>query len=309
MMNILTSMRVFRQIVEAGSFVGAAERLEMSTSAVSKYVMQTEKRLGVRLLNRNTRGVSLTELGRIYLERSRGILNELEATELELGSLQSAPGGTLRITAPSFATWQQLPDLVAQHRRRYPEVLIDLSFEDRLVDLMEEGYDLALRIVSSPEELPPGLVARPIRPVAFHLAASREYLKRRGAPKSHEDLAQHDLVAAGSLLNCLSPAGARERGETPGKVMLRYSSVDGVVSAVLSGIGIGPVPSLLFEDPTFKSVLTPIFPERPLHQATMYIVYVSRKFVPLKIRAFVNFIIEATSASSDAKPIVDRPSR
>jgi DNA-binding transcriptional LysR family regulator len=297
-MDTLTSIKVFRQVVDSGSFMRAAERLDMSTAMVSKHVMHVEHRLGVRLLNRNSRSLSLTEPGRLYFERCKSILEELQATELELGSLGSAPRGTLRVSVPSSASGQWLADLLAEYRRRYPEVVVDLSFEDRFVDLVDEGYDLALRIASSRDSLASGLIARPVRPVVFHLAASHDYIKRRGLPKSPGDLAQHDFIAVGDILNSLPRSEGMEKAENPFHVVLRYRSMDGVANAVAAGIGIAPVPAVLFDDAPFRDVLTPILPDYPLQQATLYVVYASRKFVPQKLRTFVDFIVEHLSAES-----------
>src|SRR4029077_18413196 len=129
------SIKVFRQVVESGSFVAASERLDISTAMVSKHVMHGEQRLGIRLLNRNKRNLSLTEPGRVYFERSKTILDDLENTELELGSLNRAPRGTLLGSCPSWALGQRLAEHLAEYRRRYPEVVVDVSFEDRMVDL------------------------------------------------------------------------------------------------------------------------------------------------------------------------------
>ncbi len=121
--DTLTSIRVFRQVVESGSFVAAAERMDLSTAMVSKHVAYVEKRLGVRLLNRNSRTLSLTEPGSVYLERCKTILDDLEVTELELGSLGKAPRGTVRITCPSWFTRRRLADMLAEFRLRYPEIV------------------------------------------------------------------------------------------------------------------------------------------------------------------------------------------
>src|SRR5712671_4348677 len=145
-MDTLTSIKTFRQVVESGSFVAAAERLDMSTAMVSKHVMHIEKRIGVRLLNRNNRTLSLTEPGLVYFERCKTILDDLEQTELELGSLNTAPRGTLKITAPGWFAGQRMADLLAEYRRRYPEIIVDIAYEDRIVDIVEEGYDLAMRV-------------------------------------------------------------------------------------------------------------------------------------------------------------------
>jgi len=301
-MDTLTSIKVFRQVVDSGSFVAAAERLDISTAMVSKHVMYVEQRLGVRLLNRNSRSLSLTEAGRLYFERCKSILEDLQATELELGSLGRVPRGTLRISVPGSASGQWLAELLAEYRRRYPEVLVDLSFEDRFVNLVDEGYDLALRITSSPDSLPVGLIARPLRPAVFYLAASHDYVKRRGAPKSPEDLAQHDFIAVGDVLSCLPRPAGTEKREIPYHVVLRYRSMGGVANAVAAGIGIAPVPVVLFDDSAFREVLTPILPDYPLQQATLYAVYASRKFVPPKLRTFIDFIVEFFSPASEPKP-------
>jgi len=291
--DTLTSIRVFRQVVESGSFVAAAERMDLSTAMVSKHVAYVEKRLGVRLLNRNSRTLSLTEPGSVYFERCKTILDDLQATELELGSLGTVPRGTVRVTCPSWFAAQRLADLLAEFRRRYPEIVVDVSFEDRLVDLVEEGYDLALRVARE-SSLAPGLIARPIRPVPFFIAASREYLKRHGAPKSPEELARHDFVAVGNI-DAISLTGSEGKIEVPLRVVLRYRSMTGVVHAVAAGIGLAPLPAIDFEEAEFKGVLMPVLTDYPLQAPTLYAVYVSRRYLPLKIRAFIDFLMEWTA--------------
>jgi DNA-binding transcriptional LysR family regulator len=299
--DTLTSIKVFRQVVESGSFVAAGERLDMSTAMVSKHVMHVEGRLGLRLLNRNSRTLSLTEPGRVYFERCRTILADLEETELELGSLGDAPRGTLRISFPGWNPGQRLADHLAEYRRRYPEVVVDISFDDRMVDLVEEGYDMAIRLSTS-NSLPVGLIARPVRPVTYYLAASREYLKRNGAPKSPEDLAQHDFVAIGNITS-LQLTGPQGKIEVPMRVVLRYRSAAGISHAVASGIGLAPLPAILFEEPAFKDRLTPVLTEFPLQQTMLYVVYVSRKYLPLKIRTFRDFFIERISQTPEPRPV------
>jgi DNA-binding transcriptional LysR family regulator len=291
--DTLTSIRVFRQVVESGSFVAAAERMDLSTAMVSKHVAYVEKRLGVRLLNRNSRTLSLTEPGSLYFERCKTILDDLEATELELGSLGTVPRGTVRVTCPSWFARQGLADGLAEFRRRYPEIVVDVSFEDRRVDLVEEGYDLALRVTRE-STLPPGLIARPLRSVPFFIAASREYLKAHGAPKSPEELTHHDVVAIGNI-DSLTFTGSEGEIEVPLRVVMRYRSVGGVAHAVATGIGLAPLPDIVFEETTFKGVLTPILTDYPVAEPTLYVVYVSRRYLPLKIRAFIDFLIELSA--------------
>jgi DNA-binding transcriptional LysR family regulator len=289
-MDTLTSMKVFRQVVESGSFVAAAEHLNLSTANVSKHVMSLEKRLGVRLLNRSSRALSLTEPGRVYFERSKTIVDELETAELELGSLNTTPRGTLRITCPSWFATQRIADTLALYRQTYPDVVVDVSFEDRIVDLIQEGYDLALRVTAHPEALPADQVARPVRQMAFYVGASRKYIERNGAPKSLQDLGSHDLVAVGNLSSWVFET-ADEKREVSARTVIRYRSMAGVAHAVAAGMGLARLPAHFFKDPQFKDVLTPVLTDHPVGQTTLYIVYVSRKFVPLKIRTFADFLI------------------
>jgi DNA-binding transcriptional LysR family regulator len=303
--DTLMSIKVFRTVVELGSFVAAAERLDLSAAMVSRHVMHVEERIGVRLLNRNSRTSSLTEAGAVYFERCKTILDDLEATELELSALGAAPRGTLRISAPSWAAGQRMADFLADYRSHYPEVVIDMAFEDRIVDLVEEGYDLALRVARGPDQLSPGLIARPVRPSMFGIAASRGYLKRNGTPQSLEDLEKHDFVASGSQ-STLTFGGPQGPVVVPMRVVLRYRSIGGVANAVAAGIGLGPVPAIMFEDPVFRSVLIPVLPEHTLGDFTLYFVYVSRKYVPLKIRTFVDFFVEYMSRFPVPRPAVAR---
>jgi DNA-binding transcriptional LysR family regulator len=291
-MDTLLSMKVFRQIVESGSFVGAAERLSLSTAMTSKRLMLLEKHLGTRLLNRSTRSLSLTESGKLFFERCKVILEEIEEAESAVGAVSGVPRGTLRVTAPSWAATRQVVDMVATYRQRYPEVVVDLSFEDRFVDLIEEGYDLAIRATSDPP--PAGLIARPLRPAPFVIAASRSYLKRHGVPQSPEDLAQHDSIMVGNGQSWRLTS-AHGNLEIPARVVLRFGSMSvAVAHAVCASIGLAPLPGPMFEDPMFKDALCPVLAKYPLRHPQLYAIYVSRKHLPLKIRTFVDQMVEFT---------------
>ena len=292
-MDTLLSMKVFRQIVESGSFVGAAERFNLSTAMTSKHLMHLEKHLGTRLLNRSSRSLSLTESGKLFFERCKGILEEVEEAELVVGSVSGVPRGTLRVSAPSWAATRTMVVMVAAYRQRYPEVVLDLSFEDRFVDLVEEGYDLAIRATT--DQPPPGLIARPLRPMPFVIAASEEYLRRCGAPQTPQDLAQHDCIMVGSGQSW-HLAGPDGEIEIPARVVLRFGSSMNVavVYAVCAGIGLAPLPRMMFEDPMFKHALRPVLVQHPLRYPHLYALYVSRKHLPLKIRTFLDHLIERT---------------
>jgi DNA-binding transcriptional LysR family regulator len=291
-MDTLLSMKVFRQVVESGSFVGAAERLSLSTAMTSKRLMLLEKHLGTRLLNRSTHSLSLTESGKLFFERCKVILEEIEEAESAVGLVSGVPRGTLRVTAPSWAASRQVVDMVAAYRQRYPDVVVDLSFEDRFVDLIEEGYDLAIRATSDPP--PAGLIARPLRAMPFVIAGSRTYFKRYGVPQSPEDLARHDSVMVGDG-HSWHFAGPDGNLEIPARVVLRFGSMSiAVAHAVCAGIGIALLPRTLFEDPMFKDALCPVLTKYPLRSPHLYAIYVSRKHLPLKIRTFIDQLIEFT---------------
>ena len=288
-------MKVFRQVVESGSFVGAADRLSVSTAMTSKHVMHLEKHLGTRLLNRSSRSLSLTESGRLFFERCKGILEEMQGAELAVGSVNSAPRGTLRITAPSWTATRSMVDVLAAYRRQYPEVVVDISFEDRFVDLIAEGYDLALRATADP--LPAGLIARPLGPMPFVIAASAEYLRRRGIPKAPQELAQHDSVMIGNGQSWRL-TGASGEVEVPARVVLRFASMTvAVAHAVCAGIGLAPLPQIIFEDPVFRDALCPVLTQHSLRHPHLYALYVSRKHLQPKVRTFVDHTIQCISAS------------
>ncbi|HEY6515647.1 MAG TPA: LysR substrate-binding domain-containing protein [Steroidobacteraceae bacterium] len=295
-MDTLTGIKMFLQVVESGSFVGAADRLDVSTAMVSKHVMNVEGRLGVRLLNRNSRTLSLTGPGRVYFERCKAILSDLEETELELGSLAATARGTLRITCPSWFAGQRLADVLARYRQRYPDVVVDVSFEDRVVDLVDEGYDLALRVLPDPKLLPAGLIARAVKSMSFFVAASREYLRRHGTPKTPQDLAQRDCIAVGSQ-DSWELRGPNGKVEIPVHVVARYRSMAGVAHAVAAGIGLAPLPRIFFEDPLLRNQLVAVLTDYPFAQATLYLVYVSRRNAPLKVRSFIDFFLETVAMS------------
>jgi len=291
-MDTLLSLKVFRQVVESGSFVGAAERLNLSTAMTSKHLMYLEKQLGTRLLNRSSRSLSLTESGKLFFDRCKVILEEVVEAELAVGSVSGVPRGTLRVTAPSWCATRGMVDIIAAYRQRYPEVVADVSFEDRFVDLVEEGYDLAIR--ATVDQPPAGLIALPLRPMPFVIAASHEYLKRCGVPQSPEDLANHDSIIIGNGQSW-HLAGPNGDIEVPARVVLRFGSMTVAVGhAIAAGIGLASLPRNMFEESEFKDVLCPVLAEHPLRQLHLYAIYVNRKHLSFKLRTFVDHLIEWT---------------
>jgi DNA-binding transcriptional LysR family regulator len=182
--------------------------------------------------------------------------------------------------------------MIASYRQRYPEVVVNLSFEDRFVDLVKEGYDLAIRATG--DELPAGLIARPLRPMPFVIAASHEYLKRCGAPQSPTDLAQHDSIMIGNV-HSWHLTGPNGDIEIPARAVLRFGSMTvAVAHAVSAGIGLAALPRQVIDDRDFKNVLCPVLTEYPLRQPHLYAIYVSHKHLPLKLRTFLDHLIEWT---------------
>ena len=302
-MDTLTSINVFRQVVESGSFVGAADRLDLSTAMVSKHIMAIEKRLRVRLLNRNSHKLSLTEAGSFYLERCKAILQNLKDTELELESLSSAPRGTLRIACcDSCIPGLGLAKVLAEYRRRYPEVVLDISFPNGAVDVVEESYDLAFRIVRD-ECLPAAVVARRVRSVPFRLAASRAYLETHGVPKSPEELGRHDFVTTGGpeTLSLDTPQGTLE---IPLHVALRCRTLADVAMTVAGGVGMALLPAALLNEGAFASLLRPVLTEFALPESTLYLIYPGRKHVPFKARAFIDLVLDPAARTREQAPSV-----
>lgn len=297
-MDKLTSMKVFRQVVDSGSFVGAAERLGVSTPMVSKHVMALEKRLQLRLLNRNSHRLSLTEPGQLYFERCKSILEDVHQAELELESLRSAPSGTLRIAfgdtcIPGLGLARDL----AEYRRRWPHVVLDISFAQLDADFAEGGHDLALRLVGD-DPLQPDMVARPVRPVPFRLVASRDYLERNGVPKVPDDLRRYDFITAGGP-ESFTLEGPQGTLEIPLRAALRCRTMADVAIAVASGVGMALLPAALCSDPAFAGVLRPVLTEFRLKESTLYLLYRSRKHLPLKARKFIELVLESGERSGE----------
>jgi len=299
--DTLTSIKVFRQVVDSGTFVAAAERLDLSTPTVSKHVMHLEKHLGVRLLNRNSRTLSLTEAGQVYYARCTTILEDLEEAELELGSLGKTARGILRVTAPTWSAGRRLVEFFAQYRERYPEITLDVAFEDRVVDLVEEGYDIGLRVTNG--ALPAGLIARPVRQIAFPIVASPDYIQRHGAPSRPEDLINHDCAGIWGLDSwpLIGPEGKRD---VPVRVSMRFraNAMIALGHAVALGACISPLPSIFLNDPIFKASLRVVLPQYVISEPTLYIVYVSRKHLPLKIRSFIDAFVEFAAKLPESRP-------
>jgi DNA-binding transcriptional LysR family regulator len=293
-MDRLHAIRVFAQVVELSSFVRAAERLGLSTTAVSRQVAELEKHLQSRLLQRTTRRISLTEAGRTFHERCVQILAELDEAEREAAHEAAEPRGTIRLTASvNFGTLRVTP-AIASFMARHPQVRFDVSLSDRIVDIIEEGFDLAIRIGT------PGagnVVARKLGEMRLVACASPDYISRHGAPASPEDLARHNCLTYEYALRdawTFRDAAGRERAV---RVSGRLNSNNGDLNAVAAarGVGIALEPDFIVGAQLRDGNLVPVLEEFEAPVSPIYAVFPSRRFLPAKIRAFVDFLIEQFS--------------
>lgn len=287
-MDSLVSMRVFCLVAELKSFAAAAERMRISPAMASKHVMQLEKRLGTRLLNRTSRRVSLSESGALYFEQARQMLDSLDEVEAAVSNATVVPRGTLRLTAPVWMANTIFAGVLADYQARYPEVRLDIDLSGRLVNLVEEGFDLALRATSAPDE---ALIARPITKVPFLLVAAPAFLKRAGRPKTFADLSGQPL-----LHYALYP-GESYSLNTNGTVetiklnpVLRSGNETLLHMAALEGMGFAFLPKWQVTDDIAAGRLVHILPGVVIFEGRLFAVYPSRKYLSAKVRTFIDFI-------------------
>ncbi|MEJ8567171.1 LysR family transcriptional regulator [Elongatibacter sediminis] len=288
----LNDIAVFVEVVDSGSFTAAAERLALSRPVVSKYVSRLEARLGVRLLHRTTRRLSLTEAGQRYYDRCRAGLTRIAEAHDEVAQLQAAPRGTLRVNAPmSFGILHVAPAL-PEFLRQFPDVDIDLDLEDRKIDLVEEGYDVAIRIGELPDS---ALVARRLGPCRHVVCASPAYLERHGVPRHPDDLRQHRVISfryQDSALDWLftAPDGEEHRVHLTGR--LRSNNSLALRAALLAGAGISRTPTFVVGDELRAGTLVPVLTGFRTLEVSINAVYPVRRYIPPKVRAFIDFMAE-----------------
>jgi DNA-binding transcriptional LysR family regulator len=231
-------MSVFVKVVAHHSFAVAARELGLSRAGVSKHVLALEQSLGARLLNRNTRRLSLTEVGAVVHERFARILEEIDEVERNAGALQTNPRGVLRITAPVSFGIPHLAPAIVDYMARYPDVSIDMVLNDRTVDLIEEGFDLAIRIGHLIDST---LIARRIAPIRFALCAAPSYLQCHGEPRRPADLARHNCLEfsyrqTGTEWHFIGPDGTKESVRVSGRLKVNNPQV--LHTAALNGDGV-----------------------------------------------------------------------
>lgn len=291
-MDRFLEMQTFAAVVDAGSFVRAAESLDISKAAVSRYVADLEERLGVRLLHRTTRKLSLTEEGRAFHGRCKALLGELEEAESEITASSAQANGLVKVNVPVTFGILHLAPLWSDFMAANPRVTLDVTLSDRVVDLVDDGYDLAVRIGSLPNS---SLVSRKLASTRLVLCASPAYLKKRGRPKKPADLIEHavlaySLLATGDHWELEGPGGKVKVLVRP---VMRTNSGDTCRAAALKGQGIILQPSFLVEEDLRSGALVEFMPQYRSAEFGIYAVYPSRQYVSAKVRLLIEFLAKA----------------
>jgi DNA-binding transcriptional LysR family regulator len=286
-----TALAVFVKVVDGQSFAAAARGFGLSPAMVSKHVRALEERLGVRLLNRTTRRLSLTEVGRGYYERARQVLADLEDADRAASDLQAAPRGTLTVNAPFSFGIRHVGPAVAAYLMAYPEVTIDISLSDRYIDLLAEGVDVALRIGRLADS---SLIARRLAPIRLVACASPAYLARRGTPLVPRDLAAHDCLLYTYAVSAeewrfVGPDGEDEVVRVSGRLLANNGDV--ILTAALGGVGIALVPTFMAGEHVQAGSLVTLLPGHAAPAAALYAVYPPGRHLSAKLRSFVDFLV------------------
>lgn len=288
--DVLRGMQVFTKVVELKSFAKAADFLDISPGMASRYVAQVEGHLSVRLMNRTTRHISLTEAGRAYYDKAVQILALVAETEQAAASEAAEPHGTLRITCSVAFGGTQLGEAIGAYLQRYPQVKVEVSLGERVVNLVDEGFDLALRVA---DEIAPGLVARRLTPIRFVVCAAPDYLRRHGTPESPADLADHNCLIFSEAELSAEWRFRRDGATTRVRVHGSFDGNNGNILCLAAAGGLGVVyqPSFLTHGLLRSGRLVRLLPEWETDTFWAYAVYPNRQFLPPKVRSFIDFMV------------------
>lgn len=288
-MDTLMSLKVFAAVAEARSFSAVAERIGLSAAMTSKHVQHLEARVGARLLNRTSRSVSLTEAGATYLSRVRPLLEGLADAEAELAQTRISPKGTLRVSLPIWLANRPFARVLTRYRTLYPEVTLELDLSGKQMNLVEEGFDLALRAAIYLDD---GLIARRLIDVSFCLVAAPAWLDRMGRPGTLADLTGKPFLA----YTPVAPNG-RVRYEQDGRqVDIQFSAVIQtsnetlLYQAACEGAGLAFLPNLLIARDLAEGRLEAVLQDELQPATTLYAVYPDRSYLPAKVRSFLDFL-------------------
>ena len=291
-MDKLTSMLVFTKVAKAGSFAAAAKELGLSRAMATKHVMQLENGLGIRLLNRTTRNLNLTEVGAVYLERCRQILDDMEEMELAVTRLQTEPRGLLKVSATPFFGSYHLAPAIGAYMEVYSDVRVELSLQTTYVDLIEEGFDLAIQLDELQDS---SLIARSLGTSQRVVCGAPGYFKKHGIPQTPEDLRHHSCLVNLSLSprdnwQFNIPGGATTVIKVSGT--LQANVADALRIAALSGLGLVIMPTYMVGQDIRKGRLQPVLTEYVPAPLQIHAVYPHRKHLSAKVRTFVDFLHE-----------------
>jgi len=296
-------MASFVAVVDAGSFVGAADATGLSKAAVSRHVAELEQRLGSRLLHRTTRRLSLTDDGQLFFARAKEMLAAVDEAESEITSRSGEPSGLLRINAPLSFGVRHLAPLWGRFAQLYPKVSLDIDLSDRVVDLVEEGYDLAVRITNLPSSQ---LVSRQLASTRMVACATPDYIAKHGTPEHPSELAQHEVISYSywATRNEWTFTGA-DGVPVAVRIHARIHANNGDTcrAAALDHQGIILQPDFIVGDDLHRGDLVELLPDFRAMTLGIHAVYPSRKHLPIKTRRLVDFLVQAfaiTPWSQDA---------
>jgi DNA-binding transcriptional LysR family regulator len=301
-MDQLRAMRVFARVIDAGGFARAAQGLDIAPAVATRLVAELEEHLGARLINRTTRRLALTDVGEHYLERVRNILTEVDDAAAVASLATAEPRGRLSVVSPPGFTVHQLAKLLPRFRAQYPHVAIELTVSS--ADVPDENHDVTI-IVQRRKPIDGNFIARRIATAEVVLCATPEYLDEHGRPQHPLDLAGHDTLMP------IAPSARRELVFEPARgggasasvelkkvPSLATTHVDTLYAAALAGIGITGLPSFIAEDALTESVLERVLPHWHLQTLTVYAAMPTRKHVPMRTRAFVDFLVQTFATES-----------
>ncbi len=288
-MDRLTQERMFVKVVETGSFAAAAARLGTSSGQASKLVAGLEAALGVKLLNRTTRALALTEAGQAYADRLRGLIDAFDDLASEVQNAATAPRGRLRLTAPLSLGTIRLAPILAGFAARYPDIALDVQFADRIVNLVDEGFDAAIR-VGNPTDA--GLVGRRLCTVRVQTVAAPAYLAARGRPQQPADLAGHDCIID---TNFSDPHRWIFRGGVRVQVRgrLSFSNAQACLAAAEAGLGIACLPDFVAAASLADGRVLAVLTDHENPPLGVHVLYPGGRFLPAKVRVMVDFLVEA----------------
>lgn len=289
-MDKLNAMRAFAKVVASGGYAEAARRLGLTRSAISKAVLELEAELGVRLLDRTTRRVAPTEAGLAYYERCLAILAQVEETEAQISRLHDEPRGVLKINAPMSFGIRYLGRAIAEFMTRYGELKIEMQLTDRLIDPLEEGVDITIRIGELADS---SLIARKLAPARMALVAAPKYLRRRGTPKAPDDLAAHSCLAYGHS-TAMQRWRVTANGETvsiPINACLASNNGDVLRDAAIAGVGVARLPTFIVGPDLKSGALRRVLPAHQPADLVIYALYAPNRYLAAKSRIFIDYLV------------------